>query len=141
MTKVAISGYFDPVHIGHIDLMKRARKLGDYLIVIVNNDFQAKLKKGRSFMSEKERVEIIKSLKFVDEVVLSIDMDRTVRKTLELVKPDIFANGGDRITDEDVPEKEICDKFGIRMMNNLGEKLQSSSNLTGLVSVGKKAIV
>ena len=128
---VAISGYFDPLHIGHIDLIKRARNLGNYLIVIVNSDEQVVLKKGRSFMPQDERIEIMKSLKFVDKVILSIDKDRTVCKTLEMVKPDIFANGGDRIT-ENIPEQEVCDRLGIKMVNNLGEKLQSSSKLTGL---------
>ena len=128
---VAISGYFDPLHVGHIDLIKRARNLGNYLIVIVNSDEQVVLKKGRSFMPQDERIEIMKSLKFVDKVILSIDKDRTVCKTLEMVKPDIFANGGDRIT-ENIPEQEVCDRLGIKMVNNLGEKLQSSSKLTGL---------
>ena len=128
---VAISGYFDPLHIGHIDLIKRARNLGNYLIVIVNSDEQVVLKKGRSFMPQDERIEIMKSLKFVDKVILSIDKDRTVCKTLEMVKPDIFANGGDRITGN-IPEQEVCDRLGIKMVNNLGEKLQSSSKLTGL---------
>ena len=128
---VAISGYFDPLHIGHLDLIKRAKELGDYLIVIVNTDQQSFLKKGRSFMSEKERFEIMKSLKLVDEVVLSIDKDRTVCKTLEMIKPDIFANGGDNITGK-IPEQEVCDKLDIQIVNNLGEKKQSSSKLTGL---------
>ena len=129
--RVLISGYFDPLHIGHLDLIRRARELGDYLIVVVNTDNQAVLKKGKSFMPEKERVEIMKALRGVDEVILSIDNDRTVRRTLEMVKPDIFANGGDAIIGF-IPEEEICKRLGIQMITNLGGKLQSSSWLTGL---------
>ena len=130
---VLISGYFDPLHIGHIDLIKRAKQLGDHLIVVVNTDQQATLKKSKPFMPQDERVEIMKSLSLVDEVVLSIDVDRTICKTLEMIKPDIFANGGDLIRDEKrIPEYHVCKILGIQMVNNLGEKLQSSSKLTGL---------
>lgn len=130
---VLISGYFDPLHIGHLELIRKAKQLGDYLIVVVNTDYQASLKKGKSFMPEKERVEIIKALKLVDEVVLSVDDDRTVCKTLEVIKPNIFANGGDKIDENtQIPEREVCERLGIEMINNLGEKLQSSSRLTGL---------
>ncbi len=127
--RVLISGYFDPIHIGHIDFIRRAKNLGDYLIVIVNTDAQAIMKKGKSFMPEGERVEIMKALRYVDEVILSIDKDRTVCKTVEMIKPDIFANGGDRI-DGTIPEEWVCDRLGIKIINNLGEKIQSSSNLT-----------
>ncbi|MEK6890457.1 MAG: adenylyltransferase/cytidyltransferase family protein [Nanoarchaeota archaeon] len=88
---VATSGYFDPLHIGHIQCLELAKKLGDKLIVIVNNDKQAALKKGKEFMPFKERVEIIKSIKWVDEVFPSIDEDRTVCKSLEAIRPDILA--------------------------------------------------
>tara|TARA_Y100000310_G_scaffold341895_1_gene442747 strand:- start:2870 stop:3298 length:429 start_codon:yes stop_codon:yes gene_type:complete len=135
--RIAVSGYFDPLHIGHLDLIKRAKKFGDHLIVIVNNDTQAILKKGKAFMPQEERMEIVNSLRGVDEVILSIDEDRTIRKTLEIVKPNIFANGGDRISIEDVPEREICERLGIEMINNLGKKLQSSSDLTGLTEIKK----
>jgi len=134
---VAISGYFDPLHIGHLDLIRRAKKLGDYIVVIVNNDKQTKRKKGLSFMPENERVEIMKSLKLVDVVVLSIDEDRTVNKTLEMIKPDIFANGGDKIIGR-IPEQDVCERLGIEIVNNLGEKLQSSSKLTGLAGTYDK---
>jgi len=134
---VAISGYFDPLHIGHLDLINRAKQLGDYLIVIVNNDQQAILKKGKPFMPENERIEIMKALRLVDEVILSIDIDRTICKTLELVKPHIFANGGDRITGR-IPEQDVCERLGVQIINNLGEKLQSSSNLTGLAGTYSK---
>ena len=115
MKKVCISGYFDPLHVGHIEYINKAKKLGDYLVVIVNNNYQCKLKKGKHFMHENDRVEIVKALRFVDEVFLSVDKDRTVCKSLEEIKPDIFANGGDRATSE-VPETPICKKFNIKMV-------------------------
>ena len=131
IVKVAVSGYFDPIHIGHLEYLKMAKDLGDYLIVIVNNDYQSNLKKGKSFMNELDRVEIVKALKLVDEVFLSIDKDRTVCKSLEKLKPDIFANGGDRSTEE-IPEAEVCVNFNIKMIDGLGDKIRSSSELTGI---------
>ena len=124
---VVASGYFNPLHIGHIRYLKEAKKLGTKLIVIINTDEQAKLKGSFRFMKEKERAEIVSSLKFVDDVILSIDKDKTVCKTLELIKPDIFAKGGDRTLDN-IPEKEICEKLGIKMVFGVGgAKVQSSS--------------
>ena len=129
--RVAVSGYFDPIHVGHLDYLRMAKELGDYLVVIVNNNYQCKLKKGRHFMDENDRVEIVKALRFVDEVFLSVDKDRTVCKSLEEIKPDVFANGGDRATSE-VPETPVCKKFNIKMVDGLGDKIRSSSSLTGL---------
>ena len=134
IVKVAVSGYFDPIHIGHLEYLKMAKDLGDYLIVIVNNDYQSNLKKGKSFMNELDRVEIVKALKLVDEVFLSIDKDRTVCKSLEKLKPDIFANGGDRLTDE-IPEAEVCINLNIKMIDGLGNKIRSSSELTGIKEI------
>ena len=131
MKRVAVSGYFDPIHIGHLDYLKLAKKLGDKLVVIVNNNHQCILKKGKPFMDESDRVEIVKCLKMVDEVFLSVDMDKTVCASLESVKPDIFAKGGDRSTSE-VPESSICKKYNIEMIDGLGAKIRSSSDLTGL---------
>lgn len=127
---VAVSGYFNPVHIGHIRLFEAAKKLGTKLIVIVNNDKQVGLKGSVPFMNEKERMEIITAIAAVDNVILAVDEDRTVCKTLELIKPDIFANGGDRGPHrEPVPEVRICKKIGCRMVYNVGDggKVQSSS--------------
>lgn len=132
--RVAVSGYFDPIHVGHLEYLKMAKELGDSLVVIVNNNYQCKLKKGKPFMDQNDRIEIIKALRFVDEVFLSIDQDRTVRKSLEVVKPDIFANGGDRATSE-VPETPVCKKYNIKMVDGLGDKIRSSSNLTGLKEI------
>ena len=128
---VAVSGYFDPIHVGHIEYLELAKKIGDYLIIIVNNDFQASLKKGKSFMNENDRVEIVSALKCVDEVFLSIDKDSSVCKSLEHLKPDIFANGGDRKLDE-IPETSVMKKYNIKMVDGLGKKIRSSSDLTGL---------
>ena len=129
--RVAVSGYFDPIHVGHLEYLRMAKELGDSLVVIVNNNYQCKLKKGKHFMDENDRVEIVKALRFVDEVFLSVDNDRTVSKSLEEIKPDIFANGGDRATSE-VPETPVCKKFNIKMVDGLGDKIRSSSSLTGL---------
>jgi len=134
MTKVktvAVSGYFDPIHIGHLEYFKLAKELGDKLIVIVNNNHQCVLKKGKPFMDEADRVEIVKALEIVDEVFLSIDEDKSVCASLDSVKPDIFANGGDRHVGE-VPESSVCKKHGIEMADGLGQKIRSSSDLTGL---------
>ena len=134
MKTVAISGYFDPIHVGHLEYIAEARKLGDKLIVIVNNNHQCVLKKGKPFMDEKDRVIITSSLKDVDEVFLSVDNDKTVCKSLELLKPDIFANGGDRKNYE-IPESAICKKYNIQIIDGLGEKIRSSSDLTGLKEI------
>jgi len=134
MVRVVVSGYFDPVHVGHIEMFERARGLGDKLIVILNSDAQAVMKKGKPFMKESERKKILESLRFVDEVFVSIDKDRSFCESLRAVNPYIFANGGDRFTDE-VPETKICRELGIKIVDGLGEKIQSSSNLTGLKSV------
>ena len=129
--RVAVSGYFDPIHVGHLEYLRMAKELGDSLVVIVNNNYQCKLKKGKHFMDENDRVEIVKALRFVDEVFLSVDKDRTVCKSLEEIKPDVFANGGDRASSE-VPETPVCKKFNIKMVDGLGDKIRSSSSLTGL---------
>lgn len=136
--KVAVSGYFNPLHVGHLEMIEKAKKLGDYLIVIVNNDKQVKLKGRVPFMNEKDRIKIIKALKDVDEVFLSIDKDKTVCKSLSKIKPDIFANGGDRKNLNDVPEYNICQKLNIKMVDGLGKKIRSSSILIANANKNKK---
>ncbi len=131
MKKVAVSGYFDPIHVGHLEYLRLAKELGDYLVVIVNNDYQCELKKGKSFMAEEDRVEIVKALGIVDEVFLAIDKDRSVCASLERLRPDIFANGGDRSVGE-IPESKVMKKYNIKMVDGLGDKIRSSSSLTGL---------
>ena len=134
MKVVAISGYFDPIHVGHLEYINMAKKLGDKLVVIVNNNYQCELKKGKPFMDEKDRVTVVSNLKNVDEVFLSIDKDKTVCASLEKIKPDIFANGGDRKNYE-IPESVICKKYDIKIIDGLGEKIRSSSDLTGLKEI------
>lgn len=131
MKRVATSGYFDPLHVGHLECLELAKELGDKLIVIVNSDFQAKLKKGKSFMNEKDRMKIVSALKCVDEVFLSIDKDKSQCESLKYLKPDIFAKGGDRTSDE-IPEAKVCRDFNIKIIDGLGEKIRSSSELTGI---------
>ncbi len=109
---VTASGYFDSLHLGHIEYLKKAKELGDKLIVIVNNDKQTILKKGKEFMPFKERLEIVKSLKFVDEVFPSIDVDGTVNKSIESIRPNIFAKGSDRFSNE-ILEGIICRELRI----------------------------
>ena len=129
---VVVSGGWDPIHIGHVRLFQAAKKLGDELVVILNNDNWLKKKKGYVFMSEKERKELIEALSVVDRVVLTrhpqSPKDMSVNKELEAIKPDIFANGGDR-TKRNIPEIAVCKEIGCKMVFNLGQggKVQSSS--------------
>tara|TARA_E500000178_G_scaffold346469_1_gene398141 strand:- start:31 stop:450 length:420 start_codon:yes stop_codon:yes gene_type:complete len=130
---IIVSGYFNPLHKGHIEYFKLAKKHGDILIVIVNNDFQRSLKNSKEFMDEKERLLIISELKLVDKVYLSEDKDRTVNKSLQKVYVELgpkyklfFANGGDQNNDL-IPEKDTCDNLGIDLIDSLGDKIQSSS--------------
>ena len=125
---VCVSGYFDPVHVGHLEYFKKSKKIGNKLMVIVNNDVQAKLEKGKAFMPADERIGIIKEFKCVDYVIKSIDIDRTVCKTLETVepKPNYFCNGGDQ-NNYTIPETEVCNKRGIELRDGFGDKIQSSS--------------
>ena len=131
---VAVSGGFDPVHIGHIRMFQEAKKLGDELVVILNNYHWLRDKKGSPFMPEAERKEIIEAIAGVDRVVLTEhvpgDTDRSVCHMLRKIQPHIFANGGDRKPDDDpVPEVEVCNELGIEMHYNVGAggKVQSSS--------------
>ena len=133
MKKVAISGYFDPIHVGHLEYISLSKKLGDYLIVIINNNHQCTLKKGKHFMDENDRAKILEAIEGVDEVFISIDQDRTVCKSLEKIRPDIFTNGGDRHNKE-IPEAVVCKKYGIELLDGLGKKIRSSSDLTDLKS-------
>jgi cytidyltransferase-like protein len=130
---IIVSGYFNPLHKGHLEYLNEAKKIADKLIVIVNNDSQRELKGSKAFQDEEERVAIISNLKAVDEVVLSIDKDRTVCKTIKLIvekhKKDYevaFANGGDQ-TNETIPEVAVCEELGVTLIDGLGEKIQSSS--------------
>jgi cytidyltransferase-like protein len=134
---VITSGYFIWLHTGHIELFRKSRRLGDELVVILNNDKQQVLKYGKIIVPEKERMSVINALEDVGYCFLSIDEDRTVCESIESFvnnfKNDnytdfIFAKGGDRTIGE-IPEKEVCDRLGIKIVDGLGEKIQSSSNL------------
>lgn len=127
---VMVSGGFDPVHKGHIQMFEEAKALGDVLIVVLNGDSWLQRKKGRFFMNSEERAYIIKSLKMVDEVYV-LDSERNdVSEALYLYEPDIFANGGDRKEEKDIPEAEACKELGVEMVFNVGGgKIQSSSEL------------
>jgi len=134
--------YANPIHPGHIECLQLSKQLADVLWVIVNNDRQAELKRGvKSFQDEAYRQVVVDAIRYVDYTILSIDQDATVCKSIELVtkfintidrEPDIiFTKGGDRFASE-IPEKEVCDRLGIRIMDGLGEKTHNSSEMVGL---------
>jgi len=128
-----VSGYFDPIHDGHIEYFQKAKETADKMIVILNNDLQTSLKKGKPFMEEKVRKRIVESIRYVDEVVLSIDTDRSVCATLEKIREKYptdelyFVNGGDRGV-ENIPEFSLKDKIGLKFSDGVGEKINSSKN-------------
>ncbi len=126
---VAVSGYFNPLHVGHLEMIQKAKKLGDELVVIINNDIQVALKGSVPFMPLADRIKIVKALRDVDRVFVSIDKDKTVCKSLIKVRPNIFANGGDRHSIGDVPEYPLCQKYDIKMVDGLGRKIRASSQL------------
>lgn len=132
-TAVVVSGYFNPVHKGHLELFEKARTVGDILIVIVNSDHQRELKGSKEFMNEDERLRIVEALKPVDFALISSDEDKTQNRTLKEIWTMfnrtfniVFANGGDQ-TNESIPESETCDFLNIKMIDGLGKKVQSSS--------------
>ena len=124
---VIVSGYFNPIHKGHLEYFNNAKAIADELFVIVNNDHQRALKGSKEFQREEERMII------VVQAILSVDEDRTVCATLEKIAREYgisyqlaFANGGDQNNDT-VPERPICEKMGIALIDGLGNKIQSSS--------------
>jgi cytidyltransferase-like protein len=128
---VAVSGYWNPLHLAHIQYIEAAAGLGAKLVVIVNTDHQVALKGSVPFMTEGDRLELVSALWCVDQAVLAIDEDRSVCRTLELLHPDVFANGGDVGSESDCRETDICRKLGIEMKFGVGgrDKLRSSSEL------------
>ena len=133
MNAVIVSGYFNPLHKGHLELFENARRKGTELWVIVNSDFQRELKGSKEFMDENERLEIIRALKVVDKAFISIDRDSTQCKTLGTISNFFsydyslsFGNGGDQ-TNESIPETKTCKELGIKLIDGLGDKIQSSS--------------
>lgn len=137
MKIIIASGYFDPIHIGHVEYLKLAKELNGKLIVILNNDKQCEMKKGRAFMEQDERKKILEAIRYVDEVFVSIDKDKSVCESIKNIAEKykdyeiVFAKGGDRFSYE-IPEAKICREFNIKIVDGLGEKTQSSSSLTGL---------
>ena len=130
---IIVSGYFNPIHKGHLEYFQNAKLNADELFVIVNSDFQRKLKGSKAFQDEEERIIIINNIKGVDKAILSIDKDRTVCETIRKIAKDFgqnydfcFANGGDQNNDT-IPEKPICKELGIDLIDGLGDKIQSSS--------------
>ena len=130
---VIVSGYFNPLHKGHLELFKKAKEIGDLLIVIVNNDKQREIKGSKFFMDEEERIQIIRALSIVDMAWVSIDEDSTQNATLKVMVDKFydsmklaFANGGDQNNDT-IPEAAICKQFDIELIDGLGDKIQSSS--------------
>ena len=127
---VIVSGYFNPIHKGHIEYFKNAKANADKLFVIVNSDFQRALKGSKEFQDEKERIFIIENLRLVDNCFLSIDKDRTVIESIKMIFNQygnqyqlIFANGGDQNNDT-IPERPICEELGIELLDGLGRKIQ-----------------
>lgn len=136
MLTVAASGYFNPLHVGHLEYLELARGLGDRLIVIVNNDRQAVEKIGYEYMSAADRLRIVRALKCVDMACVASDADSTVCRTLELlhlhcVRIHIFAKGGDR-DPSNTPEAKTCERLGIQLITGLGEKARHSSTYRNL---------
>ena len=130
---VIVSGYFNPIHKGHIEYFRNAKINGDELFVIVNSDFQRALKGSKEFQDENERVFIVENLRMVDKCFLSIDKDRTVVESIKMIYDQFgneyqlaFANGGDQNNDS-IPERAICEELGIELIDGLGGKIQSSS--------------
>jgi cytidyltransferase-like protein len=130
---IIVSGYFNPIHKGHIEYFYNAKAKGDKLIVIVNSDHQRALKGSKEFQKEDERVFIVSNIKSVDQVFLSIDEDRTVCSTIQKIHKQLhndyqlaFANGGDQ-NNSSIPEVPICKELGIELIDGLGDKIQSSS--------------
>lgn len=130
MKKIIVSGYFNPLHGGHLDMIEAARGMGDSLIVVVNNDKQQILKKGKIILDQENRLRLMRALRDVDEVILSIDEDPTQTQTLEMIAkkyPDdelIFANGGDRDSEKTIPETEICNRYAIKTVFGVGTHIR-----------------
>ncbi len=130
---IIVSGYFNPIHKGHLEYFNNAKALANELFVIVNNDHQRSLKGSKEFQKEDERMVIVSNIKAVDKTILSVDQDLTVCETIRMIKNNYgseyelcFANGGDQNNDT-IPEKPICRELNIALIDGLGFKIQSSS--------------
>ena len=130
---IIVSGYFNPIHKGHLEYFNNAKAMADQLFVIVNNDHQRELKGSKEFQDENERMIIVSNIKAVDKTVLSIDTDRTVCATIRMIAEQFgeefelgFANGGDQNNDT-IPERVVCEQMNVELIDGLGDKIQSSS--------------
>ena len=130
---IIVSGYFNPIHKGHLEYFNNAKAIADKLFVIVNNDHQRELKASKEFQDEKERMIIVSNIKAVDKAILSIDTDRTVCATIKMIAEQFgsefelgFANGGDQNNDT-IPERSVCEQMNVALIDGLGDKIQSSS--------------
>ena len=130
---IIVSGYFNPIHKGHLEYFNNAKALCDELFVIVNNDHQRELKGSKEFQKEDERMIIVSNIKAVDKAILSIDQDRTVCETISMIANEYgeqyelaFANGGDQNNDT-IPERTVCEEMNVALIDGLGDKIQSSS--------------
>ena len=130
---IIVSGYFNPLHKGHLELFEKAKTMGDVLWVIVNSDLQREIKGSKAFMDEDERLIIVKAIGIVDKALVSIDKDKTQCSTLRFLANEygteydlFFANGGDQNNDS-ITEVPICKEVGIGLIQGLGDKIQSSS--------------
>lgn len=137
MKLVIVSGFFNPLHGGHLDMIEAAAKMGDRLLVIVNNDIQQKIKKGKIILPQENRYRLLTALRAVDEVILAVDQDPPVIETVRIIAKThpydelVFANGGDRSAPELVPETAVCKEYGIEMIYGVGgtEKADSSTRI------------
>ncbi len=130
---IIVSGYFNPIHKGHLEYFNNAKAMADKLFVIVNNDHQRELKGSKEFQDENERMIIVSNIKSVDKAILSIDTDRTVCTTIKMIAEQFgsefelgFANGGDQNNDT-IPERSVCEEMNVALIDGLGDKIQSSS--------------
>ena len=130
---IIVSGYFNPIHKGHIEYFNNAKALADELFVIVNSDFQRALKGSKEFQKEEERLFIVQNIKAVNKAIISVDTDRTVCESIRTLHTKYgkeydlgFANGGDQ-DNNSIPEAPICKELNIQLIDGLGDKIQSSS--------------
>ena len=130
---IIVSGYFNPIHKGHLEYFNNAKALADELFVIVNSDLQRGLKGSKEFQKEDERLFIVQNIKAVDKAMISVDTDRTVRESIRAIFETYgkeyelgFANGGDQ-DNNSIPEAPICKELKIQLIDGLGDKIQSSS--------------
>lgn len=142
-TLVIVSGYFGPLHVGHLNLIEGGAAAGDSLFVIVNNNEQQKLKKGKVIIDEQDRLRVVKALRDVDDAMISIDTDGAVIESIAHVAqahPDhriIFGNGGDRKSGAVVPETEVCERYNIEMRFDVGgnDKADSSTRINQAMGI------